>query len=95
MDKELLLQQIITGQHPSPVEALLEMVENKEITREYLLYQIPLPPKLRAEVVDRLPVWGGTREGSGRPATGRKKRNYYVTDEEDMKIKELIESLRK
>lgn len=41
------------------------------------------------------PTWGGKREGAGRPATGRKKKNYYVTDDEDTKIRELIESLRK
>lgn len=39
--------------------------------------------------------WGGAREGAGRKSTGRKKRNYYVTDEEDQKIRELIEQLRK
>ena len=37
---------------------------------------------------------GGKREGAGRPTTGRKRRQYYVTDEEDRKIKELIEKLR-
>lgn len=39
--------------------------------------------------------WGGRREGAGRPSTGRKKKNYYVTDEEDIKIRELLETLRK
>jgi hypothetical protein len=39
--------------------------------------------------------WGGKREGAGRPATGRKKVNYYVTGEEDSEIKKLIEQLRK
>lgn len=39
--------------------------------------------------------WGGAREGAGRKSTGRKKKNYYVTDEEDRKIRELIEQLRK
>ena len=39
--------------------------------------------------------WGGVREGAGRKSTGRKKKNYYVTDEEDQKIRELIEQLRK
>lgn len=38
--------------------------------------------------------WGGARKGAGRPPTGRKKKNYYVTDDEDAKIRELIESLR-
>jgi hypothetical protein len=38
---------------------------------------------------------GGKREGAGRPSTGRKKVNYYVTGEEDSEIKKLIEQLRK
>lgn len=40
------------------------------------------------------PVWGGKRPGAGRPATGRKRQNYYVTDEEDAQIRQLIEQLR-
>jgi hypothetical protein len=39
--------------------------------------------------------WGGSREGAGRPSTGRQKKNYYVTEDEDTKIRELLESLRK
>lgn len=39
--------------------------------------------------------WGGSRENAGRPSTGRKKHQYYVTDEEDAEIKKLIEQLRK
>lgn len=38
---------------------------------------------------------GGIRLGAGRPSTGRKKHQYYVTDEENIKIRELIEKLRK
>jgi hypothetical protein len=39
--------------------------------------------------------WGGKREGSGRPSTGRKKQVLYITDDEYLKIKQLIEQLRK
>lgn len=39
--------------------------------------------------------WGGRREGAGRPATGRKKRNFYITDEEYQKLTEYLETLRK
>jgi hypothetical protein len=42
-----------------------------------------------------VPIWGGQREGAGRKPTGRKKKNYYVTDEEDILIREYIEKLRK
>jgi hypothetical protein len=38
---------------------------------------------------------GGKREGAGRPLTGRKRRQYYLTDEEHQKVKELIEELRR
>ena len=39
--------------------------------------------------------WGGKREGAGRPATGRKKKMVYVTEEEFEAIKKLIEEIRK
>lgn len=38
---------------------------------------------------------GGKREGAGRKPTGRKKHRYYATDEENTKIKQFIEELRK
>lgn len=37
---------------------------------------------------------GGPGRGQGRKPTGRKKINYYVTPEEDVKIREFIERLR-
>lgn len=37
---------------------------------------------------------GGKRNGAGRPATGRKKKNVYVTDSEFAEIKKLIEQMR-
>jgi hypothetical protein len=39
--------------------------------------------------------WGGKRKGSGRPSTGRSKKVLYITDEEYIKVKQLIEQLRK
>ena len=38
--------------------------------------------------------WGGYREGAGRPSTGRKRKFYYVTDQEDVEIKKLLQQLR-
>ena len=38
--------------------------------------------------------WGGSREGAGRPATGRKKQNFYITDEENEKLRKYLEELR-
>jgi len=40
------------------------------------------------------PIWGGKREGSGRPLTGRSKKMIYVTDSEYEKIMQYIEELR-
>ena len=37
---------------------------------------------------------GGKREGAGRKPSGKKKRNYYVTDEEHEAIKKSIEQMR-
>jgi hypothetical protein len=39
--------------------------------------------------------WGGKRPNSGRPSTGRKKHVVYITEEEYLKVKQLIEELRK
>lgn len=43
---------------------------------------------------NKQPVWGGRRKGAGRPVTGRKRRQYYLTDEEDTKVKLYIAKLR-
>jgi hypothetical protein len=40
-------------------------------------------------------TWGGPREGAGRPSTGRKRKQFYITDEEEVKLKEYLEELRK
>ena len=37
---------------------------------------------------------GGKRPGAGRKPSGKKKRNYYVTDGEHEEIKKLIEKMR-
>ena len=39
--------------------------------------------------------WGGAREGAGRKPTGRKKRNFYITDEEYEDLQKRLEGLRK
>lgn len=44
--------------------------------------------------MDNKQRWGGTREGAGRPTTGRKKHQIYVTDEEYEKIKQLLADMR-
>ena len=39
-------------------------------------------------------TWGGYREGAGRKPTGRKRKYFYITDEEYEKMREFLESLR-
>lgn len=39
-------------------------------------------------------IWGGRREGAGRKPTGRKKKIYYVTDDENAKLREYLQELR-
>ena len=38
---------------------------------------------------------GGAGRGQGRKPTGRSKHTYYVTPEENVKVKEYIQQLRK
>jgi len=38
--------------------------------------------------------WGGKREGAGRPSTGRKKQMFYVTDKENEKLREQLQTMR-
>jgi len=40
------------------------------------------------------PIHGGKRPGSGRPTTGRKKHQYYISDSEAGQVKRLIDYLR-
>jgi len=37
---------------------------------------------------------GGKREGAGRKPSGKRKRNYYITDQEHEEIKKLIQAIR-
>jgi hypothetical protein len=38
--------------------------------------------------------WGGAREGAGRKSTGRKKKTFYITDEEYKSLQKYLEELR-
>ncbi len=41
-----------------------------------------------------VPLWGGIREGAGRPSTGRKRQSFYITDEENEQLRKYLEELR-
>jgi hypothetical protein len=38
--------------------------------------------------------WGGKRKGAGRPTTGRKTKTFYITEEEDKKLRAYLKELR-
>jgi hypothetical protein len=70
------------------------------LQRQEHISQVTIPANTLSFVKEREKMstsnsWGGQREGSGRPSTGRKKRQIYITDEEYIKVKQLIEELRK
>jgi hypothetical protein len=46
------------------------------------------------DAIDAFSAWGGPREGAGRPATGRKRQQYYVSDDENIKLRQYLEGLR-
>lgn len=68
------------------------------------LEAIPLEQKLQDQGIEasngspgRVNIrteWGGPREGAGRPSTGRKKRNFYITDEEHEKLTDYLKTIR-
>jgi hypothetical protein len=68
------------------------------------LEAIPLEQKLRDKGIEasngspgRVNIrteWGGRREGAGRPATGRRKRTFYIDDDEYQKLTAYLETLR-
>jgi len=39
--------------------------------------------------------WGGPRPNSGRPSTGRKRKMFYITDDEADLMTKYLDSLRK
>lgn len=88
-----------------PFKAKIATKSNKAVqVRVPIEEAIPLEQKLRKKGIEasngspgRVNIrteWGGYRPGAGRPATGRRKRTYYVTDEEYEKLKEYLQSLR-
>lgn len=38
--------------------------------------------------------WGGTRQGAGRPATGRKKTMFYITQDEKTYLQACLQAYR-
>lgn len=46
-------------------------------------------------IIDLKPSHGGPREGAGRPATGRNRKQFYVTDEEEVKLRTYLDEMRK
>lgn len=38
--------------------------------------------------------WGGRRAGAGRPGSDKRKRTFYITDEEYQLLRQYLEKLR-
>lgn len=73
----------------------LQMLNEFENSKYFTPYCINLET-LKIEYSPDCPKsnWGGYREGAGRPSTGRKKQNFYITDEENEKLRKYLEELR-
>ena len=38
--------------------------------------------------------WGGKREGAGRPGSGKKQYSFYITEEENAKLRRYLKEIR-
>ena len=48
------LQSIVSGESKNAVDELVYLLDNKFISKEYFLYSLPIPPKIRFLVLDKL-----------------------------------------
>jgi hypothetical protein len=46
------------------------------------------------EAETKVNTWGGRRAGAGRPASGKKKYSFYVTEEEYIILRQKLEEIR-
>lgn len=53
-DLEAKLQEIVTGKCVNPVEELAELLKLNLISKEYFMYSLSVPPKVRNLVLERL-----------------------------------------
>lgn len=51
---DIKLQDIITGRCVNPVEELAELLRLNLISKEYFMYSMPIPPKLRNLVLEKI-----------------------------------------
>ncbi len=47
-----------------------------------------------SETKTKVNTWGGRRAGAGRPASGKKKYSFYVTEEEYNILRKKLEEIR-
>lgn len=81
----------------APATAGVKIIMPKKLTpaEEVMVNTIVEYTKRTRDTAEGVSGWGGPREGAGRPATGRKRQQLYVTDEENIKLREYLEQLRK
>ena len=79
------------GEDGSPTQKGYEQIEEQDDYHLELAYEAYKSGE--SEYIGKV-GWGGFRPGAGRPATGRRKRNLYVTDEEYERLKEYLERIR-
>ncbi len=52
--------------------------------------------RIQGKIADSSEItWGGKREGAGRPSTGRKRIQYFITDREDELLRAYLAEVRK
>jgi hypothetical protein len=53
-DLDSKLQEIVTGKCVNPVEELVELLKLNFISKEYFMYSMSIPPKLRSLVLEKI-----------------------------------------
>lgn len=71
------------------------MDDNLTVAEDAILDMIVDYTRATRDTAEGVTGWGGPRPNSGRPATGRKKKTYYVTDTEADLMTQYLTSLRK
>lgn len=72
------------------------MTKNKNLTtaEELIVNTIVNYTKQTRDTAEGVTGWGGSRKGAGRPTTGRKRQSFYITDEENEKLRKYLKELR-
>lgn len=86
-------------------ESVGDTLKGEQALRSYRAAQNHLQPadpgymhdlkRIRGKILSTsTATWGGPRPGAGRPSTGRKRQSFYITEEENEKLREYLKELR-